>query len=719
MAGGEATRTFQTWAEADPDSGLSWVKKAVDAATNQKLVDLDKVTNESGGWTGRRQIVWLCEHLASFKEYFGVCEHILFRFAQVETELQISNNSQGVWRSLFMPMLANTEVPFSERLQLLLNHLQAATNEDLPLILDAFSTCIEPPSAGPILPPPVIGGRLTPKFWNPRTYEELDRLQSQAAKSLLAIAHTRPEEQKRKIALWTIENLIRFAELRLIPRLRKLLRQFERDENLSRQLIIAIDEALSRVFPVRAGNSQKRDAIRLNLEKWKRKLRPTGLAGQIKLLVSLDYWGYLRGDDLKASERETEKLYRDAAKRIQSEPSALRELENWLSTDQARSGYELGMALGQQDEERACAYIIKNWLTAGTAKGFSLGYLVGMAQPTNTLPVDWALTLDSLCESQPEVSATATVYSDISTRGFDRLFRIAKTKAYPLSKVFGNLNVKWRSILTLKQMEKVLSALADSTESGDDGACEVGLRLFSQWTSHGRETLDGPTACIALRIAASAYSQKRHVPHFDWQNAVIASAAFDPQSAAKLAANALTNPDMDMWYLHSSAEASLASIAKKSPEAAMSALGEQMKNEQRNYVFRVSVFRDIFTEIGLNVLRKWLEANGSTFAVFVARHLPSPTLDQNNCPMIPPETEWFLNEYSKDDDAFSEFLMGRHSGISRWGGPTSQLERAQAIYTAFKDHSLRRIREWAKYELDVAHREIAIHEEMDDLLERT
>jgi len=86
LAEREQSRVFEAWAETDPDRGLAWLELAVKSATDDDLSHFSGAPDGSGGWSGRRQIVWLCEHLACFSEYFWQCEAILFRLAQVETE---------------------------------------------------------------------------------------------------------------------------------------------------------------------------------------------------------------------------------------------------------------------------------------------------------------------------------------------------------------------------------------------------------------------------------------------------------------------------------------------------------------------------------------------------------------------------------------------------------------------------------------------------------
>ncbi|MBO0699608.1 MAG: hypothetical protein J2P46_14530, partial [Zavarzinella sp.] len=73
LADREASRVFQAWAEFDPSRGLAWLRAAIDEATPEQLLGLDGDTDGSGGWRGRRQIVWMCQNLACFAEHYADC----------------------------------------------------------------------------------------------------------------------------------------------------------------------------------------------------------------------------------------------------------------------------------------------------------------------------------------------------------------------------------------------------------------------------------------------------------------------------------------------------------------------------------------------------------------------------------------------------------------------------------------------------------------------
>ena len=108
----DPSRVFQAWVEFDPARGLAWLRRAVERAAADELRGIDGRTDGSGGWRGRRQLVWLCQNLAAFGEHFADCEAVLFRLALHETEPEIGNNGTAVWQHLFWPALSGSELPF-------------------------------------------------------------------------------------------------------------------------------------------------------------------------------------------------------------------------------------------------------------------------------------------------------------------------------------------------------------------------------------------------------------------------------------------------------------------------------------------------------------------------------------------------------------------------------------------------------------------------------
>jgi hypothetical protein len=85
--------------------------------------------------------------------------------------------------------------------------------------------------------------------------------------------------------------------------------------------------------------------------------------------------------------------------------------------------------------------------------------------------------------------------------------------------------------------------------------------------------------------------------------------------------------------------------------------------------------------------------------------------------VVPPLTDWLFREHEGDNEAFGWFLMGRHSATV-WSQADVDPARRRQEMRPFLEHELRRVREWAEYEIRQEEREAAFFRELDEEDER-
>ena len=68
-------------------------------------------------------------------------------------------------------------------------------------------------------------------------------------------------------------------------------------------------------------------------------------------------------------------------------------------------------------------------------------------------------------------------------------------------------------------------------------------------------------------------------------------------------------------------------------------------------------------------------------------------------PSLHPLTEYVLREFETDDRTFNEFCAGVHSFQMYAGDIAATKEREADVAKLFLDHPLRRVREWARLEM--------------------
>jgi len=149
----------------------------------------------------------------------------------------------------------------------------------------------------------------------------------------------------------------------------------------------------------------------------------------------------------------------------------------------------------------------------------------------------------------------------------------------------------------------------------------------------------------------------------------------------------------------------------------MQALGEVMLEEKTGWRFYIHSFKPLISSLPTEVVKHWVSGAGVEGARRLARHLPAPYLESGGRPVVPALTAWMFAEFDSEDRVFQEFSAGVHSFQVYSGDIAAQHEAEAAVARAFRDHPLRRIRQWAEIEerlaLDSARRVREEAEERD------
>jgi hypothetical protein len=166
------------------------------------------------------------------------------------------------------------------------------------------------------------------------------------------------------------------------------------------------------------------------------------------------------------------------------------------------------------------------------------------------------------------------------------------------------------------------------------------------------------------------------------------------------------------WQLDDDNVAVLTEAARTAPDAVMEVIGRAILDRDRRLVFGADEFQGLFEAIGVESVRRWVAAHGREHLRWIARHLLSPTLDAEGNVTIPPLTKWLFTECDDDQRAFEWFLMGRHHMVRAWVGDQRAQKRAEMA--PFLSHKVRRVREWAEYEIRSEERETAYFLQRDE-----
>lgn len=104
------SRLFLAFSEVNPESCAIALYRMISNRTDEQIKSLGSI---------RRNLVWALDHLAFDKRSFRNAMLTLARFSLVETDVNISNNSTGLFLDRFSILLPGTEVNLMTRLEVL------------------------------------------------------------------------------------------------------------------------------------------------------------------------------------------------------------------------------------------------------------------------------------------------------------------------------------------------------------------------------------------------------------------------------------------------------------------------------------------------------------------------------------------------------------------------------------------------------------------------
>ncbi len=703
------SRLFKAWAELDPGSGLPWLRQAVASATDDDLAAFTGDTDGSGGWRGRRQVVWLCEALAQFDAHFASCEEVLFRLAQVETEPRIGNNSTGIWRGLFSPALAFTEVPFPERADMLLRRLGEADERTLRLALSAVVDAIGW-QGGRMLPPQVVGGRLVPERWLPASHGEIARLQAGLAARTLEAVAALPAPLAGIGREAVVKDLGAFAHLGLVGQLKDFLPADGGWGLALRAQLRRLIRGATAAAKARPGGAPE---PHLNgLREWYAALEPAGLADRARDLTMLAPWEAAvdAGGEMRPRPQAP---YQALAGELLACPDALAELDGWFDGGQARSAFHLGLALGEADAGGDATPVVGPWLDAARCGGVVGGHLRGVARREGALPAEWGRRLDEAAARHPMYAALMTAEADFSRQGLGRITGLVASGSAPVTALEPLVYPEWGPVLGVDERAEVIRLLR-LEGSRREQAVGVALALTTAWTRHGEEAI--PEALAASAIESLREGLGLDLDSYNWATTAKALAMSAPQEAAGLLAEALTTPGPMRFELRDEAHTQLLCLAGQHSRHVMEAFGRALLDPARRPHLGLSRLHGLLEAIGLPEVRSWLGEHGTGPVRGIAHHLDSPRL-QSGVPSVPPVTGWVMGQFGGDDRIFRAFCAGRHCLEIRAGDAIDrrpELEREVGPFLGQEGW----VRRWARYEFDVNDDEARWDERTDEQMER-
>lgn len=685
-----------------PEVGLPWLKQLIFSAGGTVLDAFGKYSRE------RQEFVWTCEHLACFAEYFDICEAILFEMALHEADFSLSNNSRGTWTGLFALLSSNTEVSFRDRFQLLLRHMGSFLNDWPEQMFQSALNIALSWSGTSLLPPKMIGGRLTPESWEKQNIETMQDL-IEVHTWMMNQLHAADELPKtmRQIVFdclkthmvdYTNLSIVRFAP-ELLGAYCQALEQYAETSDQRTEIVIAIDAQLDwqRRMDSRNGANEQISQVRITfLEQWRIRLADNSYISRLNIMLAKNIFRNSEQVEAELAQLTAELLsYNDSAQ-ILNEILSRCSLANYSFT-------RFATAVGKADISGKLLPEARRLFALGDS-AFSENYFYGVCDREKGLPDFVRNILEECTVCAPKNVLHISIVFDQSSSGLNRICHLLQQGIMDNS-VLDMSNRKWSQFLSLEQAKDILTLLIKNNSNDSQYyflyvGCEW-IKTFQQF-EFAQFVLD----CMAT-IPSERLRQHSHpfilmleqMPEqLLWSCLTLVIHSLDYS-------NKLAYLTDHIGYIQKHATGPYASdIASEVCNTIYS------DSEHTRYGISCSTLISILCP--QSVLH-WINsgAHPEQLAEFIAYHLPAPSLKK---PFVPIVTQNVLDQFEHNETVFQRFCMGIHNyEVCSYEKVGQKRETTFALLEQYNQHPSKSIRRWADYERDRINRITEIQRQLE------
>ncbi len=698
----EVSDRLEALTEAQPGKYLPLLRRLLESATDEQLAAIP-ASGTGGRWGPRLHLVWLSRNLAAFDKCFDDTEAILLRLAVSESTDDWRHNAAENWVHLFRLRLSGTSRPFQPRLLLLRRRLLSEDGKQSQLAVRALKGAIENAWADVITGeaiPEYVGGRVTPREWQPATWEEYVDCRNR----LLELLREAVMSHEPGVAGPAMSLLVEKTSLLLWEQELKYLRDLIGRIELPQALLPKLQQEVAQFLYVQEHYSKpdhKLPAAYLQgVRDWAKGLVPKDMHGRVVAVVGKDAHFYTRTflGDAEASELQ------NLAKDLFGSPDELRAEMSWLLSSDALSAAALGEELGKLDADVSLlAMLFKESGRTGSAQ-LGKGYIAGLMKhhPEHIDVVNRALS--ALEKAAPEVAFEFAVSAGEKVAPLERTLAQVKAGKVAASRLVGFLWTVGNRSPSVKEFGDVLEVITDASGDMDEGHMSwavtlLAYRLHSDRKGETESVLEDERARgMVWRLLEVAIEKGRLGGEASyWLEDILGALQDrDPERAASLATKGLMSEGLRFT---DACKKVLESLAKKHPRVVMKHIGPVMLDPETAWRFHVDQYRGIFWSIDEGILKEWLQEHGVEAARALARHLQPPALDSNGEPLIPPLTEFVLSKFEEDDGVAAAFSAGVHGMEVGVGDLSGRFRELAEFARKFLGHPLRRVHEWAEGEV--------------------
>lgn len=672
------------YVEFVPEDGLPWMLGVINNAPDEML---DRFP---GYGSGRRELVWACEHLSCFQEHFGLCEQILFRLALHETEGAITNNSRGIWSQLFGLMLSNAENPFQERFGLLLRRMRSYQDSWDAKPFQMALGCALSWSGTRILPPKLIGGRLMPESWSSVNITNMGELidihgwmlleLDKAFKSLpLAMGQVVFDCLKSHMNDY-VGGWIGAHAPKLRMQYCQVLQRYGEEADRKLAVVIEINEVIRRQTLLCKGSSEKAiyEAQIAFLEQWRSHFVDENYIPRLKVLLAGGVMA--RQEEFQA---RAEKLAGELLS-FSNAPEVLRDVVSQCNVKEY-SFYFFANVVGKVDVNGKLLPAACELFSQGSSQ-FPESYFSGVYSRSGTAPEPLLSLLDEATDRNPLGVLRMSVMCDFSQPGFARICGLLR-QGVTDNCIRAMAYQQWTEYLTAQQMEDFLSVLIGS--GTNENACYF-FSIGQAWVKCVRE--DGFPAFL-LECAVKTPVQARQQYSYEFIHMMEAM----PQEFLKDCLS-LTVQSIDYSHIHTLYSEHIDYLQKHAKGEYAKEIAFEVCDCIAEYsqgpIWGKSLAVLVRLLRGEDVLQ-WIGADKENRAKLIAYHLPAPA---TSAVYVPEVTEKVLEHYC-GDDIFHQFWIGTHAYCAySYDEVEEQSGHTFEVLEQYAEYPLEAIRLWADYE---------------------
>ncbi len=683
-------------AETNPSDYLPRLARLIERASRDELLRV------SGGYRGtRRSLVWLAERMAAFPEFFPYAESILWKLALAETEPNLANNATRIWQELFQIFLSGTATPFAERMKLLQQRLLTEDEQQIALALGGLSRAFET-DVSRVVGRPVVAGRIPPEQWQPKTQLELRQCLDLALDVLSQAARSGTSSFREGAWHIAIEHLRFFLVNGYLDQIKALFPI----RTVSQDVLLLLIDNLEDFLKFNPDAPQE-------VQEWLQSLIPNNFHGKLIGVLGKSPWYRSFRDSQEAWQTEINSI----AKQLCEQPGLLESEMEWLCSPQARSVWALGKAMGVYDADALCLDLIMRSVADTQATGLAREYIGSLLRnyPQHSAAVNgW---IDQFESQTPAIAYELFMAAGEATRALERALKLIDTGILSLEYLGGfTSGISGQRPLSNKEFYEILKRLTTSVKAGKNLlAIKTAIKLvasrleYDQWQKQVGILEDSAIqSLIWVLLEATAKFSAGEYHH--WGEILRSLAKIDVDKAARIASLALVGEEQHKIR----AEEILAELAEAHADLVMQRVGKIILSEEYGWHFSIEKYRFLIQSLPLDTMKNWLRSLGAIGAQRIARNLPLPYLDESGKPIVPPLTEFVLSEFEDDEPTFRAFCLGSHSLQTYIGDIASQKQKEAEVAREFLNHPLRRVREWAEYEISSCEQDAKMWRQIDE-----